>query len=149
MTNRWCSIPTLDTHLPLLPCPSSRCREKLKQVDPRFFFCVCVFVFSSSLFPSSTSGHRSLFICLPFFLYLPLSWSLHGSGWESRQALGRTPHYLSFITSHKWQLPLPTHTFTSAFLMEDNVLHVAVMHQRACSLKAIETTLYINHCVCA
>ena len=86
-----------DTHLPFLPRPSSHCREKLKQVNPRFFslFSPFVVVFLSSLSPSSTLGHLSVFICLPFSLspisLLPLSWSLHGSGWESRHALGCIP----------------------------------------------------------
>ena len=89
MTNRWCSIPTLT---PTYPSCIFRCREKLKQVNPCFsiFFVLVLFCLfpplPSSLFPSSTSGHLSLFTCLPFSLFLPLFWSLHGSGWKSPQA---------------------------------------------------------------
>lgn len=60
-----------NTHLPLLPCPSCHWREKLKQFNPRFcflFFFIFVVVLPLYLFPSSTSGHHSPFICPLAFL---------------------------------------------------------------------------------
>lgn len=57
-----------DTHLPLLPCPSSHCREKLKQVNPHFFF---FFRFFSRPFFSFLHIGPSLSVYLSSFLSLP------------------------------------------------------------------------------
>lgn len=61
-----------DTHLPLLPCPSFRCREKLKQVDPRLFcfFCFSLFLSSLFFFPFLHTG-PSLSVYLSSFFFLP------------------------------------------------------------------------------
>lgn len=59
-----------DTHLPLLPCPSFHCREKLKQVDPRFF----LLFFPSPFF---LPPHWVISLCLSVFLSLSSS---HSSG---------------------------------------------------------------------
>lgn len=50
-----------DTHLPLLPYPSFQCREKLKQVDPRFFFS---FLSRPFLLPPHQAIAPCLSVCL-------------------------------------------------------------------------------------
>ena len=123
-----------DTHLPLLPCPSSRCRETLKQVDPRFFF-VFFFFFRFSFVPFSFLHIRpSLSVYLSSFLSLPptrLVIALGQDGSHDRLRDEAPPpraiRHSSHPTNDSCLCPLTL--FTSAFLTEDNVLHVALIHQ--------------------
>lgn len=107
-----------DTHLPLLPCPSFHCREKLKQVDPRFF----LLFFPSPFF---LPPHWVISLCLSVFLSLSSS---HSSG-----------HCMGQDGSHDrlWDDPPPnichlSHPTIDSCLypltlspLQDNVSHVA------------------------
>lgn len=109
-----------DTHLPLLPCPSFHCREKLKQVDPRFFFS------SFSLVPffflhtgSSLSVYLSSFLCLPPTL-LVIAWARMGVTTGS----GMTPSLppISVI----YHIPQLTAASTHSHF------HLCICHARQC-----------------
>lgn len=83
-----------DTHLPKPTPPPSRAvsfvspARKIKTGQPTFF---SVVVFLSPL-PFFLPPHQAIGLCLSVFLSSSHSpWSLHGSRWESRHALGCIP----------------------------------------------------------
>ena len=77
MTNRWCHS-RLNTHLPLLPCPSFCFRDTLKQADPRSFPLLCSR-------PFFLPPHQAISLCLSIFFFLSSSHSAgHCIGQDGR-----------------------------------------------------------------
>lgn len=134
--------------------------RKIKTGQPTFFFRCC---FSLIAPPPTLFSFLHIGPSLSVYLSSSLPPTLpghctgqdgsHDTLWDVSPPPPRSSSFSrhsSVIASHKWQLPLPTHTFTSAFLVEDNVLCACGADTSARPLKVIgnDSWRYYAWCLC-